>query len=73
MTVRRHNAHGCHHAAGLQHHLGPRRLDGPGQQRQSLLVIKQVAESNLVVHDRLQTLDALQLDFIPLGVTEIEH
>ena len=71
VTIRRNNTHGGHHTAGLQHHLGSSGLYGSGQESESLLVIKEVAETNLVVHDRLQTLDTLQLHLVPLGVTKI--
>ena len=66
VTIRGNQAHGGHQLDGLQHDQGHCGGDGPGQQRQSLLVVKQVPEPDLVVHNRLQTLDAFQLDPIPL-------
>ena len=33
-------------------------------------MIKQVLQTNLVVHDCLETLDTLQLHSVPLGITE---
>jgi hypothetical protein len=44
--------------------------NSPCHQCQGLLVIKQVLETNLVVHDGLKALDTLQLNPIPLGVTK---
>ena len=45
----------------------------PGQQSEGLLVIKQISQPNLIVHDCLQTLYTFQLDSVPLGVTENYH
>ena len=69
VTIRGDEADGGHQLDGLQHDQGHGGGDGPGQEGQSLLVVKQVPEPDLVVHDRLQTLDAFQLDPIPLRIT----
>ena len=66
VAIRGDEAHGGHQLDGLQHDQGHGGGDGPGQQGQGLLVVKQVPEPHLVVHNRLETLDAFQLDPIPL-------
>ena len=63
-------AHGGHQLDCLKHDEGDGGGDGPGQQGQRLLVVEQVPQPNLVVHGRLQTLDALQLHSVPLRVAE---
>ena len=73
MAVRRDETDGGHQLDGLEHDEGHGGGDGAGQQRQRLLVVKQVLETNLVVHDRFQTLDALQLHPVPLGVTRTKN
>ena len=73
MAVRRDETDGGHQLDSLEHDEGHGGGDGAGQQRQRLLVVKQVLETNLVVHDRLQTLDALQLHPVPLGVTRTKN
>ena len=70
MTVRGDEAHSGHQLDCLNHDEGDGGGDGPGQQGQRLLVVEQVPQPNLVVHDRLQTLDALQLHSVPLRVAE---
>ena len=70
MSVWRNQADGSHQLDGLQHDEGHRGGDGPGQEGQRLLVVEQVPQPDLVVHDRLQTLDTLQLYFVPFGITK---
>ena len=70
MTIRRHQAHRGHQLDSLKHDQGHSRGDGPRQEGECLLVIKEIPQPDLVVHDCLQTLDTLQLDTVPLGVTE---
>ena len=89
MAVRGHQAHGGHQLDGLQHDQRNSRCDGPetwqwgpantmshqlpGQQSEGLLVIKQISQPNLIVHDCLQTLYTFQLNSVPLGVTKNYH
>ena len=70
VAVRGDEAHGGHQLDCLEHDEGDGGGDGPGQQGQRLLVVEQVPQPDLVVHDRLQTLDALQLHAVPLGVAK---
>ena len=42
----------------------------PRHKCQGFLVIKKVLQTNLIVHDCFKTFDTLQLNPVPLGVTE---
>lgn len=65
VTVRGDEADGSHKLDGLQHDVRQVGGDGPGQERQGLLVFEHVLQAHLVVHVGLQTLDALVLDLVP--------
>ena len=65
VAVGRYEAHGGHQLDRLQHDVRQVRSDGPGQERQGLLVLEHVLEADLVVHVGLQALDALVLNFVP--------
>ena len=58
-------ANGCHQLDRLQHDVRQVGGDGPGQERQGLLVLEHVLQADLVVHVGLQALDALVLDLVP--------
>ena len=42
----------------------------PSQECECLLVLEEIFQADLVVHDGLQALDALKLHSVPLRVTE---
>ena len=71
MPVRREYADGGHELDGLQHDVRQRRRERPGDQRHRLLVLEDVFQPNLVVHDGLQAPDALVLDLLPFAVAGI--
>ena len=53
VAVRGDEAHGGHQIDSLEHDEGDGGGDGPGQQGQRLLVVEQVPQPDLVVHDHL--------------------
>ena len=71
MSIRGYQADSSHELDSLEHDQGDRGGDGPSQECQGLLVVEEVSEPHLIVHNRLQTFYAFQLDSIPFRITKI--